>query len=84
MRGTRWGGVGWWGGHILHEGIPWQSSGLDSAVLSLLSAQIQSLVRELGSHRRCCVAKKQTNKNTFSMYTQDTEQSRQPSQVIFP
>ena len=45
-------------------GIPWQSSGQESA-LSLLRAGIQSLVGELISP--CCVAKKTTNKNRIKV-----------------
>ena len=37
--------------------IPWRSSGKDSA-FSLLRVQVQSLVRELRSHKPCSVAKK--------------------------
>ena len=40
------------------EGIPWWSSGKDSA-LSLLRARVQSLVRELRSCKPCSVAKKE-------------------------
>ena len=44
-----------------YKGIPWQSSGWDSA-LSLLRALVQSLVRELGSHKMHGTTKKQTKK----------------------
>ena len=43
------------------EGISWQSSGLDS-VLSLLRAQVQSLARELRSHKPHGVSKKRKKK----------------------
>ena len=42
---------------IFTEGIPWQSSGQDS-MLSLLKAWVQSLVRELRSHKPCSKVKK--------------------------
>ena len=42
-------------------GIPWQSNGRDSA-LSLLRAWVQSLVRELGSHKPLGMAKKKRKK----------------------
>ena len=41
---------------IFFKGVPWWSSGQDS-VLSLLWAQVQSLVRELGSWKPCGVVK---------------------------
>ena len=40
-----------------YEGLPWQSSGLDSAV-SLQRVWVWSLVRELRSHKPCSVVKK--------------------------
>ena len=43
------------------QGIPWQSSGWDSA-LPLLRAWVQFLVRELRSHKPQVKDKKQTNK----------------------
>ena len=48
-------------GILKKRGIPWRSSGQDSA-LSLLRAQVQSLVGELRSHKPCSTAKKKKSR----------------------
>ena len=44
---------------VIHHGLPWRSSGLDST-LPLLASRIQPLVGELRSHMPWGTAKKKT------------------------
>ena len=49
-------------------GLPWQSNGLDSALL-LQGAWVRSLVRELRSHMPHGMGKKKQNSGTFDVKT---------------
>ena len=51
-------------------GTPWGSKGQGSA-FSLPRVWVQSLVRELRSHKLCNVAKKQKNKVTGEVFYED-------------
>ena len=51
----------------VYGGIPWLSNGWDS-VLSLLRAQVQSLVKELRSHTQHSKAKKKESEKKKNVY----------------